>query len=168
MVRSYLFYIFVLTLTLTLTDKEFETLKDTRKKLSHFLASTQHTHKTYSELTNGNTDYICKNNINIIPNRMNSTVIETEIKQLKLVNEHTNGVFMNEIISQTETQVNNAKELASTVTPIILAKTWRSVKISNKTSSNNRLQRQHVPDKKTGYTNLRDFRDDNRPYQKSR
>jgi len=119
------------------SNEAFEKLKSTRKVMSQFIAATDKTHKCYTKLTGGTTDYICKLEPNLIPNRMDKTLVSEQLDSIYEHNKHVNLNFLDHMITNTQKKITEINAILENEDSFIMAKAWRAANKSISRNQNN-------------------------------
>jgi len=123
------------------SEEQFHKLKYVRKKITQFHVACSKTLKTAHLQTSTRKHYICQIQKNMIPNRFTPEVIHEVDDHIDKFASKINADLCTHMLADTQNIIRDTQQLISNEDKLILAKSWRSIKISQK--RNQHTYRQH-------------------------
>ena len=122
-------------------DEQFNKLKSIRKLITQFHVASSKALKAASLQTSTKKHYICQLEKNLIPNRFDKEVIDKIDKDIDAFASKINADLCTHMLSDTLNIIKKTQDLIRKEDELIIAKSWRSIKISQKRQFN--TYRQH-------------------------
>jgi len=114
------------------TAEDLEKFRKIRKELTNFFVLGHKTVNMTNKIQNGQTDYLLKGNLNVIPNRLQKDFVDKVVGKVQAELDHANQELFNATIETCHNTLDQVKEQTYLENHKIVAKAWRTVKLSNK------------------------------------
>ena len=114
------------------TTEDTETFRKVRKALTDCYVFGHKTINLSYKILEGTHDYMIKSNLNVVPNRLDKSFVSKVIQKVENEIYNANVTLFNKTVEQCHTTFDSAYQLTQRVSNNIVAKAWRSVKLSNK------------------------------------
>ena len=115
------------------TDEQFDGLKTVRKQLTQFQVASAKTLKAAHLQTTTKKHYICHIQKTLIPNKFHQDTLDQIDNEIDKFASKINADLCSQILADTQNIMRNTQQVISTEDKLIIyAKSWRSIKISQK------------------------------------